>query len=553
MNDYDDEMPAVGGDNLDQLIEEMETGAAALETKALGAPTARRAAPGRPGAAPQGDAIKQAVIEIGKEVISIGQKVNDMKAAQATAQARGSLPARPAARDPARAPSRMLSRQGDDPASLKGAHERKMRAWQIYQDLLARQRKEARGGRGSDPLTTASLGRLDDVLDRMSALERRLSIAEVKRDRPPGLGGRGGFLHSGGPLAPGALAGPKEMAAHYKAAVLHWMRTGQETFKGEALPDIQRRAMAMKALNTELNPDGGYVVLSERESSPLEAFLLELSMMRQRATVRTITTNELVRPVNKRGADAGWVAERGARPETESPTLAQDRFPVMELYAMPAATQTLLDDSAIDIESWLAQEVVDAMALQESPAFMTGTGGTQPRGLLSYDFVTDHSTWDHGKFRLVETGVSGGFLPLAPTGSPPTTPDSVLYDVVYSLKAGHRQNATWLLNRSTISVIRKFKDANGLPLWQPSTQMGQPAQLLGFGIDEDEYMPDIGADTVAIGFGDWKRTYLIVDRIGVRVLRDPYTQKPFILFYTTKRVGGGVQYFDAAIFLRFSV
>jgi HK97 family phage major capsid protein len=166
--------------------------------------------------------------------------------------------------------------------------------------------------------------------------------------------------------------------------------------------------------------------------------------------------------------------------------------------------------------------------------------------------VTDHSTWDHGSFRLVETGVSGAFPAFAPTGSPPTYPDSVLLDVVYALKAGHRNNATWLMNRSTIGVIRKFKDANGLPLWQPSTQVGQPAMLLGFTIDEDEYMPDIGADTVSIGFGDWRRTYLIVDRIGMRVIRDNLTNKPFVLFYTTKRVGGGVQFFDAAIFLRFS-
>jgi HK97 family phage major capsid protein len=119
------------------------------------------------------------------------------------------------------------------------------------------------------------------------------------------------------------------------------------------------------------------------------------------------------------------------------------------------------------------------------------------------------------------------------------------------LKAGHRRNASWMMTRGTVGLVRKFKDGEDRPLWQPSTQLGQPDTLLGYAVDEDEYMPDVGADTYAVGFGDWKRTYLIVDRIGVRVLRDPYTAKPFIQFYTTKRVGGGVQYFDAAVFLKF--
>lgn len=501
--------PAFGELTDDALMAElceMEADVSVLETKEVGA---------RRPAANGNDSLKQAVVAIGKEVLKLQDQA-------ASSKARAHQPQR-------------LSR-ASDPASLKGLHERKHRSWSVYQEILARRDREAKSRRGVDPLTMDRLHRGDTVLDRIGAMEKRLAYAEVKGNRPPGLASRWG---GGGPLQ--RSQGAKAL---YKQAIHHWMRTGDENFKGEPL-----RQIAKKALNTELNPDGGYVVLSERESSPLDASLLELSAMRQRATIQTISTNELVRPINKRGADAGWVAERGSRPETESPVLAQDRFPVMELYAQPAATQTLLDDAAIDVEAWLAQEVVDAFALQESPAFMTGTGGTQPRGLLSYEFVTDHDLWDHGKFRLVESGASGGFPPFD-AGPPATGPDNVLLDIQYALKAGHRQNSSWLMNRSTVSVIRKFKDANGLPLWQPSVQVGQPATLLGFTIDEDEYMPDIGASTIPIGFGDWKKTYLIVDRIGVRVLRDPFTQKPFILFYTTKRVGGGVQYFDAAIFLR---
>jgi HK97 family phage major capsid protein len=221
------------------------------------------------------------------------------------------------------------------------------------------------------------------------------------------------------------------------------------------------------------------------------------------------------------------------------------------LRANPKVTQVLLDDAFVDLEAFLTQECGTKFAERESEAFITGTGVLQPRGLLTYDFVTDHTTWEHGKFRLVETGVSAAFPPTAPTGSPATMPDDVLINVVQSVKKANRANATWRFNRTTAGVIRKLRDVDGRPLWQPSTQLGQPDILLGYGVSEDEYMPDIAVDTIAVGFGDWKKTYLIVDRIGVTVLRDPYTVEGHVVFKTRKRVGGAVQYFDAACFLRF--
>jgi HK97 family phage major capsid protein len=505
-----DQATLEAGEDLDAVLDDLEAGASALELKAYGAPT-RRAGPAG------GDALKQAVVQIGQEVLRQGQVIDR-------------LAARPAA----------------TPATVKSAHDQKMRAWQTYQDLLAR---KGRHGHTSDPLTRGSLGRLDGVLDRMSALERRIHLAEAKRDRPPGFGGRHGAGARPARSKLGAYLASPSMT-RYRAAVTHFLKTGAEVFNGQHITDIHR--LATKDMHTELGPAGGYFMLPERDNSPLAVFLTELSPMRERATVRSIMTDEFEQPTVLSNAEAYWTAERAERVESEPPALGIDRQHTFQLEAEPLISTKLLDDATLDLEAWIVEQIGTAFAEKESPAWFTGTGLTQPKGLLTYDYVVDHSTWVHGKFRLIETGVSGGFLPLAPSASPPTYADSVLYDMVYSLKAGHRQNASWLLNRTSVAAIRRLRDIEGKTLWQPSAQLGQPASLLGYAVGEDEFMPDIGADTVAIGFGDWARTYQILDRIGVRVLRDPYTKKGWVKFYVTKRVGGAVRYFDAAVFLRFS-
>jgi HK97 family phage major capsid protein len=399
-----------------------------------------------------------------------------------------------------------------------------------------------RGASARPAAPTVSAARLAEMKARTEAARRQL---EVKRDRPPGLGRPSG--------APGRSARPAAERA-YKAAVIHWMRTGDEVYRGMPIKSLQAAAYGFrKDMHTELNPDGGYLVKPERRGgSPLEAAMAELTPMRRLATVHTLTEGDVWEiPVNKKGTAAGWIGERESRPTTTTPDIGLTSIPAMELYAMPAVSQRLLNHVDFDVESWLTAEVAEAMSLQEGPAYITGTGVKQPRGLLTFDFVTDHSTWEHGKFRLVETGVSGAFPAIAPTGSPPTHPGHCLIDVQYSLKTQYRAGASWLMNRSTAGAVRKLTDERGNYLWQPGITAGQPPTLLASAIEEEPNMPDIGADTVAIGYGAWDRTYAIVEKGGVRVLRDPYSQKPFILFYTTKLVGGGVQNFDAAIFLRF--
>jgi HK97 family phage major capsid protein len=255
-----------------------------------------------------------------------------------------------------------------------------------------------------------------------------------------------------------------------------------------------------------------------------------------------MSANIYKKPFATAGAATGWVAETAARTETTAPTLVELQFPAMELYAMPAATATLLDDSAVNIDEWLAGEVEQAFASQESTAFVTGDGTNKPKGFLAYTTVAEAS-WAWTKIGYVVTGLSGAF--------PASNPSDVLVDLVYTLKAGYRQNAHWVMNRSTQAAIRKLKDAEGNYIWQPAAIAGGQATLMNFPIAESEDMPAIGANALAIAFGDFRQGYLIADRVGVRVLRDPYTSKPYIFFYTTKRVGGGVMDFDAIKLLKF--
>ncbi|MCB1474083.1 MAG: phage major capsid protein, partial [Rhodobiaceae bacterium] len=212
--------------------------------------------------------------------------------------------------------------------------------------------------------------------------------------------------------------------------------------------------------------------------------------------------------------------------------------------AMPAATQTLLDDTAVDIDAWIAQEVETAFAEQEGTAFVTGDGNKKPTGFLDYTQVAEAS-WSWGNVGYLATGVDGDFAA--------TDPADKLVDLVFALKAGYRGNAHFVMNRKTQGEIRKIKDADGNYLWQPGHQAGVPPTLMGFPVAEAEDMPDIGSAATPIAFGDFQRGYLVVDRIGTRILRDPYSAKPYVLFYTTRRVGGGVQDFGAIKLLKFSV
>ncbi|MEO0880309.1 MAG: phage major capsid protein, partial [Pseudomonadota bacterium] len=365
--------------------------------------------------------------------------------------------------------------------------------------------------RAGDVLLEEKVERINGALDEHKSAIDRLALSA----RRPGLG------------AP-TLA-PDER----KTAFNRYVRSGDPS----AL-----HALEAKSLSTATDPEGGYLAPEETERM-ITASVQDISPIRQIATVRQIGGNTFRKPISQGDSVAGWVGETGVRPETAAPTLSAYDFPTMELYAMPAASQALLDDSVVDIEQWLADEVQTEFAIQEGAAFINGDGVNQPRGFLSYP-ISDEATRGFSEIGSLATGVDGGF--------PASDPSDVLVDLIYTPKQAYRANGRFVMNRSVLGQLRKFKDADGNYLWQPSTTAGEPARLMGYPVTEAEDMPDIGAGSASIAFGDFQRGYLIVDRVGVRVLRDPYSAKPYVLFYTTKRVGGGVQDFDAIKVLRFA-
>lgn len=310
--------------------------------------------------------------------------------------------------------------------------------------------------------------------------------------------------------------------------------------RGDAAPQAVKAAMSVGS-----DPDGGYTVTPAIDERIVKR-IYETSPMRQLATVVTIGTDKMEGFNDLDEGSAGWVGEKQPRPETSTPGLGKWEIPVHEMYAMPKSTQKLLDDSMFDIEAWLAEKTSDKFTRTENAAFVSGTGVLQPKGLWAYDSVaTADATRAWGKFEHVNTGTNGGFG-IAPSGS------DKLIDLVFKLKASYRSNANWMMSRATLAEVRKLKDGDGNYLWQPDFSQRQGGLVLGYPVAEGEDVPALSTGSKSIAFGDFREAYTIVDRAGIRVLRDPLTQKGFVLFYTTRRVGGGAQNFEAMKFLRFS-
>ena len=402
---------------------------------------------------------------------------------------------------------------GADAASV---YDELMRAFDAFK-AANDERVGALERRSADVLTEEKVDRINAALD---AHGRRLDEITLKSARP--------FLSA-------TSAGVQSQTAReHKSAFETYVRSGESA---------GLRALETKALSVGSAPDGGYLVPEEVETE-IGRRLAAISPIRSIAGVREISGNVYKKPFMTAGPATGWVGETDARAQTASPTLAELSFPAMEIYAMPAATAALLEDAAVNIDAWIASEVELTFAEQEGAAFVTGDGANKPRGFLDYDTI-DNDSWEWEKLGHVPTGVAGDFAAEDPSDN--------LVDLVYALKAGYRQNGVFVMNRKTQALVRKFKDSAGGYLWQPPAQAGGRASLMTFPVVEAEDMPDVAADSLSVAFGDFRRGYLIVDRQGVRVLRDPFTAKPYVLFYTTKRVGGGVQDFDAIKLLKFAV
>ena len=310
--------------------------------------------------------------------------------------------------------------------------------------------------------------------------------------------------------------GKKELD-QYNAAFGRYMREGDRVLG----------ANEEKALSVGVDPDGGYVV-SPDMSGRMVSQVYETSVMRAYASVQTISTDALEGLYDNDEAGYEWNGETTAPSETDTPQLGKWRIPVHDLSAMPKATQRILDDAEINIEQWLAGKVADRFSRAENEAFVVGDGSGKPRGFLTYPNGTDLATG----IEQFKTTVNGGFA-AAPNGG------DVLISALYGLKAVYKNNATWFMNRATQAVVRKLKNSDGDYIWSPGIAAGQPASLLGYSVAPSfEDMPDPATGSLSIAVGDMRQAYQIVDRAGIRVLRDPYTAKPFVIFYTTKRTGG---------------
>lgn len=399
-----------------------------------------------------------------------------------------------------------------DAVAVAEAFDDFMGAFEAFKSANDERIKELEGRVGGDVLTNEKVERISSAMDSQKAALDRLMLKGAR----PQLGGGSYFANS-----------------EHKSAFDNYVRRGDE----RGLRGYEEKAMSYSS-----DPDGGYLVPDET-ALEIGTRLAKLSPMRSIASVRQVSGSVLKKPFAINGPAVGWVGETQVRPETAAGTLAELQFPTMELYAMPAATASLLEDSAVDIDQWISSEVETAFAEQESAAFINGDGINKPMGLTNYATV-DEASWAWGSIGTIATGNAGAL--------PATDASDILIDAVYALKAGYRQNANWMMNRRTQADLRKLKDADGNYLWQAPATPGAQAMLMGFPVVEAEDMPDAGAGATPIAFGDFNRGYLIVDRTGVRILRDPYSAKPYVMFYTTKRVGGGVQDFDAIKMIQYS-
>jgi HK97 family phage major capsid protein len=380
-------------------------------------------------------------------------------------------------------------------------------AFHQFKDANDRRLLELEQRQAADPLSDEKVTRLNTELDRLQGRMEKLSAASR---RSP-------------------LAGTAELNDHseQKAAFSAFVRTGDSS------------SLEAKALSVGSDADGGYAVPGYLYEQVL-TLLAANAPVRQQATTLQVNSDQIDLLVDQGTAGSSWVAETGARNETTSPQLARVRIPVHEIYAAPRAAQMLLDDAVFDVESWLVGRIADSMAAAENAAFTSGDGNGKPKGFLSYAAGT---TW--GTIERVKTGFDGIW--------PSSTPADKLIELYLVLKSGYADGAVWMMNRTLLSDIRRFKTSDNAYLWQPGLGGETASTLLGYPVIINEDMPARASGSLSVAFGNFRRGYAVVDRTDLRILRDPFTSKPYVVFYATKRVGGDVSNFEAIKLLQFAV
>jgi len=368
---------------------------------------------------------------------------------------------------------------------------------------------EANVGKKADSAETQA--KLDAINATMNTLEASLNDHALKL--------------AGQQMAGGGKATPAD--PEYSGTFASFMRGGSRD-------DEQKLAAAQKAgvraaMSEGVPADGGLLTPNEWDRT-ITGRLKQISPMRAESTVISISKAAFTKLFTDRNVGSGWVGETASRPATSTPQFTALGFGLGQLYANAAASQDLLDDAEIDLENWLTDEIETEFSRQEGIAFAAGDGVNKPNGFLNY--AAGGGAADRHPWGAIEVLSSGGATSIAT--------DKVI-DAVYKLPAIYTPNAKFFMNRSSLGSIRKLKDGQGNYIWQPTFVAGQPSTLIGYPVVDLPDMQNVAADALALAFGDMRETYLVIDRIGVRILRDPYTNKPYVCFYVTKRVGGGVK------------
>jgi HK97 family phage major capsid protein len=435
---------------------------------------------------------------------------------------------------------------------IKTLIEQQGKAFEAFKDAHKEELKKA------DVIVTEKLGRieksLDDAIEGKNKLEAALKAEQKEREdlelrlakMGKGATGDDKFDLELKSFNDALRSSAQERSAKFDAVDADGYRSYKSAFNNMMRKDNRLLTPdEVKVLSVGSDPDGGYLVTPDT-GGRIVMKVYETSPMRQEASIMSISTDRLEGIEDTGEAGAGYAGESSVGSDTTTPQIGKWQIPVHIIDTQPKATQSILDDGSVDVEAWLAAKVADKIGRFENAEFVAGA--TKIRGFTSYTGAADSGsgvTW--GSMGYVATGTSSDF------GSTVATTGDKLIDLMGTLKNAYLSNAKWFSRRSVITKIRKFKIGATVDayMWQPGLQAGEPERILGYPVVRMEDMPALAADSYSLAFGDMRQCYQIVDRIGIRVLRDPYTAKPYVIFYTTKRTGGGVVNFEAVKLMKF--
>jgi HK97 family phage major capsid protein len=438
-----------------------------------------------------------------------------------------------------------------DLSELTSAIDASNRAFEEFKKANDQRIEELKKGAG---VPADLLAKLDAITKDFGEQKKLIEVMEAKMKRPQFGGDRA--------IAPYFFGG-RELKGYVDTEAQQAHRKGFDAYirknrgTGGELFDLEVKAWSAllglsenetKALSISSGPDGGFAVPKVIDAM-IEATLVNISPIRALASVVQVSTPDYHKLVNIHGTASGWVGEKSARTSTTTPTLEDINPPMGEIYAFPQATQQMLDDVFFNAESWLADEITIEFARAEGAAFVNGTGIQQPKGFTTYPVAaTADATRAFGTLEYTFTGTNGAFKTLTST----VNPADDLFTVVSRMKKGYRAGCAWVMNKNTLFVVMGFKDYQGRYVFNPTTAPGIDDTILGYPVTEAEDIADYTTtNALAIAFGNFKRGYLIVDRIGVRTIRDPFSNKPYVGFYTTKRLGGSIMNTETIKFLKF--